>query len=124
MVGLQPGALRLVLLEHDALDRDLVGDVDDEIGIDQVAIAVDAAERVHQIELGDSLDGGRFRLVIGRARRKTGIAHQQARRLMVGRVVHRRCRQNDVGARFSQQLDDGVPGRIVREDLLVEKAAG
>ena len=95
-------------------------DVNVEIGGDRPAPAVGPFERIDEIEVGDFLEGcGGLPLsgrIVGTGCCETGVANQQAGHFVVGDVIGRRGRKNNLGSSPADRLGDSTPGIVVVED--------
>jgi len=111
-----PDVLTLVRCQHCPLFREHGADVDGEIDRRGPAIAVAAANRIHEIEMGNCIQcRGRPGPVVGNRRCETGVPNQHADDFMVGMIVDGRRRQDDRRSRSAQGLGDDPSRRVIVE---------
>lgn len=124
MLARDPGVLADMAGEHRLLGLEHRRDVGAEVGNRPDALAVAAADRVHEVEVWNGLQRLRLAGRIVRHRGgETGVAHQLADRLMVGMVVGRRGRDHHFCLRPADQLGHPPTGRIVVEHAQVRNLA-
>ena len=102
---IEPVALAGVAGEHLALGRKHPRHIDVKIDRHRPSFAVDTFERIHEIEVRNLCQRGR-RLplpgcVVGAGGREARIAYQETGHLVIGDVVSRRGRENDLGFEFA-----------------------
>lgn len=101
------------------------GDIDNELGIERVAVEVDAADGIDIEEVGDFVRGEGWilllGLVIGGRGVEAGVADEAAGHFVVAHIIDRRCSEDDVGADFADDFGDPPTAVVVDDDLEVEE---
>ena len=112
----EPTSLAGVLGQHGAFALDCGGDIDDEIGPEEIFFAIASANGVHEIEVRDGVQRIAACAVIRCGRREAGVARQGAGGFVVAVVVDRRRCQHDIRARLAQGFGHPAARGIVVED--------
>ncbi len=119
----QPVSLTCVTGQHAAFRREYAADADVEIGGNRLAKAVGPFERIDEIEIRNFLEGrGGLPLpggIVGTRRRETGVADQKTGHLVIGDVVGRGRRENDLGSSAANRFGDPAARIVIVEDRQV-----
>jgi hypothetical protein len=122
MMLFQPDALALMTGQHLALGGECGADVNREIGLHRVAVAVETFDRVGVIKMGDrSQRSGRAAVVIGSGGREAGIAHQGTGGLMVTVIINGRSRDHNIGLDATENFGHAAAGGVIIKHRQVSK---
>ena len=118
-----PIALAFMRGKHRALAFKLRRHIDGEIAQDLGVVAVAAFDGIGEIEMRNGGQGRRAAgPVVDDGRGETGVAHQQAGGLVIGMIVGRRRRDDELGLKRSDQLRRATARSIVVEHAEIAEA--